>query len=223
MNDKQRRRVERLVRSRDLGVTQGGFPATSAGGRALAGITGRLEEIENLEAQRSTNLRAAQQGNSKRSEARKALRAWLKAISETTETIALDSPEVKDKFRIPRTNLNDQNLLGLARSILAEVTPFKTRFIEYDMPSDFLETFSAVIEDFEQAISQQNTGRSGRSTTNVAIDAALDAAEQDLERLDTAMRNKFAGDAATLSAWKSAARLHGAPQKQKTQAPTPTK
>lgn len=221
MNDKQRRRVERLVRSRDLAVAQGGFTRASVGGTALAAITARIEEINNLEAQRSTNLRAAQQGTGNRSDARNALRARLFAIIDTAETMALDLPEFKDKFRRPRTNINDQNLLGTARSVLAEATPHAARFIEYNMPEDFLSVFGANIADFEQAVNQQNTGKSASSATNVAIDAALDVAEQDLERLDTAMRNKFTGNAATLAAWKSASRLHSAPQKPKTPVPPP--
>lgn len=222
MNDKQRRRVERLVRSRDLAVAQGGFTRASVGGTALAAITARIEEINNLEAQRSTNLRAAQQGTSNRSGARKTLNARLSAIIDTAETAALDFPEFKDKFHRPSTNLNDQNLLGTARSILAEATPFAARFIEYDMPEDFLSVFGATIADFEQSINQQNTGKSGSRATNLAIDAALDAAEQDLERLDTAFRNKHASNAGTLAAWKSASRLHSAPKKQKPPVPPPT-
>jgi plasmid stability protein len=209
------------MRSRDIAATQGNFPPTSAGGKAIAGITIKLNEINNLETQRNINLRAAQQGTSKRSEARDALRAWLTTISNTAATIALDFPDVKDKFRIPRTNVNDQNLLGVARSFITEATPLKARFIEYDLPADFLSQFSAVIADFEQSINQQNTGKSGRSSTGLATDVTLAAAEQDLERLDTAMRNKFAGDAATLAAWESARRLQSAPKKPKAPAPPP--
>lgn len=221
MNDKQRRRVERLVRSRDFGVAQGGFQSASAGAKALAGMTDKLDAIDNLESQRSTSQRAAQQGTSRRRDARNALRGRLAAISDTAATIALDFPEVKDKFLKPRTNINDQNLLGVARSFIEAATPLKARFIEYNLPADFLDTFETVVEDFEQAISQQNTGRSGRNTTSSAIDAALDFADQDLARLDTAMRNKFAGDAAILTAWRSASRLHSAPKKQKPPAPPP--
>jgi hypothetical protein len=219
MNDKQRRRVERLVRSRDVAASQGIFQSTSAGGKAIAGLTARLAEIDNLEAQRSTSLRASQQGTSNRSAARKALREWLATISDTAATIALDFPEFKDRFLRPRTNINDQNLLGTARSFITEATPLKARFIEYDLPADFLETFTAVVENFEQAINQQNLGKGGHRANSVAIDAALDFAEQDLERLNTVMRNKFGDNPATLAAWESARRLQRAPQKQKP--PTP--
>lgn len=225
MNDRQRRRFERLLRSRDIAASSSrsnGFAANSVGGRALASISGRITEIENLDAARSTDQRNFQQGTRSKGDAREALQRLLAAISDTAETAALDFPEFKDKFRRPRTNLNDQNLLTTARSILAEATPFTARFVEYDMPANFTETLNDLIEDFEQGINQQNVGRGGRRANSVAIDTALDAAEQDLERLDTAMRNKFAGNAATLAAWESARRLQSAPRKKKTPTPPPT-
>ncbi len=222
MNDKQRRRYERLVRSRDVGVTHNAsFPATSVGGKAITNMSSRINEVENLDAARSTHQRNAEQGTSFKNDARAALRALLAAMSDTSETIALDFPEFKDKFRRPRTNINDQNLLTTARSFHAEATPVQARFIEYDMPANFLDTLTSLIEDFEQSINQQNVGAGGRRSNIVAIDTALNAAEQELEKLDTAFRNKFANDAATLAAWEAAHRLERAPKKPKTTPPPP--
>lgn len=220
MNDKQRRRFERLTRSRDFVATHSAdFPADSIGGKALASISDRIEEIENLDAARSTSARTVQHGTSSRSDAREALRRQLGAISDTAATIALDFPELKDKFRRPRTNINDQNLLTTARSFHAEASPLKARFVQYNMAENFLDALNAVIATFEQSINQQNVGKDGRRANSVAIDAALSAAEQDLERLDTVVRNKFVADAAALAAWKSARRLQSGPQKQQTPAP----
>jgi hypothetical protein len=222
MNDKQRRRFDRLMRSRDfVAAHSADFPADSVGGKALANISNKIEEIENLDAARSTSARSVQHGTSSRSDAREALRRQVGAISETAATIALDFPELKDKFRRPRTNINDQNLLTTARSFHAEASPLKARFIQYSMAENFLGALNVVIATFEQAINQQNVGKDGRRANSVAIDAALSAAEQDLERLDTVVRNKFADDAATLAAWNSARRLQSGPQKQKTPPPLP--
>jgi hypothetical protein len=220
MNDKQRRRFERLARSRDFGTPRSAsFPANSVGGKALTNISNRLAEIESLDAARSTHQRTAEQGTGGRRAARAALRKLVGAISDTSETIALDFPEFKDKFSRPHKNVNDQNLLSTARSFLAEATPVKARFIEYNMPDTFLDTLSTLISNFEESISQQNVGAGGSSANNAAIDAALKAAELDLERLDTAVRNQFANDPATLAAWETARHLQSGPKKLKT--PTP--
>jgi hypothetical protein len=222
MNDKQRRRFERLVRSRDVAAPHNVvFPASSVGGKALANISGQIGVVENLDAARSTSERSARHGTSSRSDTREALHELLASISETAETMALDLPEVKGKFQRPRANINDQNMLATARSYAAQAPPFKARFIEYNMPDDFLVRLNSLIDTFEQSISQQNLGRSGRRANSAAIDAALDTAEQDLERLDIAMRNTFRNDPATLAAWESARRLHSGPRKAKTPTPPP--
>lgn len=220
MNDRQRRRFERLARSRDVAATHSdAFPANSVGGKALANISSKLAEIETLDAARSTGERNYQHGTSIKRDKREALRKLLAAMSETAATMALDFPEYKDRFRRPTSNFNDQNILTTARSFHTEATPDKARFIEYNMPADFLEKLNELIEDFEGAVNQQNVGKGGRRANSVAIDAALDAGEKDLERLDTAMRNRFADDPATLAAWESARRLQSAPKKPKAPAP----
>lgn len=222
MNDKQRRRFERLVRCHDSGMARiAEFPPTSVGGKALAGISNRIDEIETLDATRSTHNRTAEQGTDSRSSARTSLRAQLGDISDTSETIALDHPEFKGKFKRLDKNVNDQNLLSTARSFFTEATPVKALFIEYNMPDNFLDKLNATITRFEQSINQQNQGKGGSSANNAAIDAALKAAELDLDRLDTAFRNKFAGDPAALAEWDIAHHLQSGPKKSKTETPPP--
>ncbi|HEY0404565.1 MAG TPA: hypothetical protein VGC89_02490 [Pyrinomonadaceae bacterium] len=213
MNDKQRRRYERLARSRDVATTHSAdLPGNSIGGKALTNISSGVAEIETLDAARSTSERDYRHATSIKRDKRVSLQRLLTVISETAATIALDFPELKDRFRRPRANLNDQNMLTTARSFHTEATPLRSRFVEYGLPENFLDTLNALIEEFEQAANQQNVGKGGRRASIVAIDAALAATEQELERLDTAFRNKFAGDAATLAAWDAASRLQSAPK-----------
>lgn len=222
MNDKQRRRFERLVRSRDFGSRRSAsFTAGSVGGKALANISSRIEEIESLDAARSTHQRTVEQGTGDRRTARAALGKLIGAISDTSETIALDFPEFKDKFSRPHKNINDQNLLSTGRSFVAEATPVKARFLEYNMPDTFLDTLNTLISNFEQAINRQNVGEGESSANIAAIDAALKAADLDLDRLDRAVRNQFADDPSTLAAWETARHLQSGPKKTKTPPPPP--
>jgi hypothetical protein len=197
------------------------FPPTSVGGKALANISNRIDEIETLDATRSTHDRTAGQGTDSRSTARTSLRTQIAAISDTSETIALDYPEFKGKFKRLDKNVNDQNLLSTARSFLTEATPVKARFIEYNMPGNFLVKLDTTITNFEQSINQQNQGKGGSSANNAAINAALDAADLDLDRLNTAFRNHFADDAAALAEWEIAHHLQSGPKKPKTEPPPP--
>jgi hypothetical protein len=128
---------------------------------------------------------------------------------------------VKDAFARPRTNVNDQTLLSIARSIAADAAPLSARFIEYDLPANFLTRLNASIESFQQAIGQQTSGVNARVAASASLEETLTRAEAELERFDTAVRNKFGGDTATLAAWESARRLERA-NKPKNGASTPT-
>lgn len=213
MNDQQRRNQERFVRVRDYVESLAEpFAAASRGGLALNGIKNAIEEAENLDAARVSNATTARQGTSQRREMRAALRSQIKVINETARAIAIDHPEVRDKFRTPTSGLNDQDLLGLARSIITEATPLKPLFLEYDMPADFLEKLAAAIESFEEAVNRQNTGAGGRSQARTGVDAAHHRAEDELDKLNAAMRNKYRDDPATLAAWDSARSKEASPR-----------
>jgi len=217
MNDTQRRRHERGLRVRDFVETvKDSFTAGSKGAQSIAHVEQLVEQLTTLDASHATNRRAALAGTSGKSDTREELRAMLRRISKTARAIGMDDPALKDRFRLPDTNPNSQTLLGTARSILAEATPLKARFIEYGHTDDFLDTLGEKISAFESFATQQNTGVSARKADSAAIDSALDAVDEEIARLDAIIRNKFADDAARLAAWESARRVEHAPRKNKT-------
>ena len=208
MNDRQRRRFERLARAHSYGAARSAdLPPTSKGGQALTRLGELIREAEQIDAERTTKERETRQATSSKRDARETLREQLYAISDTAHTIGLDHPELKDAFPRPRTNVSDQTLLSTARSFAASVMPHKARFVEYDLPADFVERLGASINDFEGSAGRQTTGTGGRVTAGAALEDALSRAEGELERLDTAVRNKYRGDGAALAAWDSARRL----------------
>ena len=205
MNDTQKRRFERLARAESfVAARAANFPETGRGGQAAARLRTVLSELETLDASRVTNAGVSRQGTSAKQDERAALRRQLGAITDTAQTIGLDFPEVKGSFRRPRPNTNDQTLLATARAFATAASPLKPKFVEYDMPPDFLERLSASITNFEQAISRQNSGTGARVAANASLEETLKRGETELERLDTAVRNKFHDDPATLAAWESA-------------------
>jgi hypothetical protein len=213
MNDRQKRRYERLTRSASFAAERGdSFPANSKGGQALARMNELIEEAAERDTERATNLRTQQQATGSRADGRADLRSQLSAIADTAETIGLDHAEVKGAFARPRAGGNDQSLLSVARSFAAAAAPLKARFVEYDMPADFLERLNTSIDGFEQAIGQQTSGANARVAANASLEDILARAEDELERLDTAIRNKYRNDHATLAAWESARRLEHAPK-----------
>ena len=226
MNDKQRRRLERAARVAAYGQERAAdFPPTSKGGQALARLASAVAEVESLDTESASKRRETQQATGNKAEARAALRAQLAAISETADTIGMDHPELRGAFPRPWRNANDQNLLTSARDFAAAALAHKARFVEYEMPADFLDTLNAAISAFELAAGRQLAGGGGGVAARAALEAALDRADEELERFDTFARNKYRADAAALAAWESARRLERAPTRKKgadaTAAPPP--
>ncbi len=212
MNDRNRRRIERLSTSSSYVQTNAAdFPAGSKGAQALAALNAAIADAHSHDATRATGQRTHQQATSSRVSLRTALRRQVAAISNTAETIGFDFPEIKDSFHRPSKNLSDQTLLGTSRSFAAAALPL------------FLEELNAGIVLLESAIENQNNGASARQVANGAFEAALERGEIELEKLDTAVRNKYRDNPAKLAAWETARHLERAPKKKKdADKPAPT-
>ena len=216
MDDKQRRRFARGEQVRDFTPSVAdSFPKNSKGAASITRINQLVDQITQLDASRETNRRAAKAGTSGKKEAREALRAIISTTSRTARAIGMDDPEVRDKFRVPTGNTNDQTLISTARSFLTEATPRKAQFIAYGMKADFLDDFDAKIKAFESHAEQQHTSRGARAADRAAIKASLDELDAEIERFDVIMLNTFADDARTLTAWEMAHHTERDQQKRK--------
>src|SRR5256714_4580928 len=134
-------------------------------------------------------------------------------ISDAAKPIGLDQPEVKDGFKFKGASVSDQTLLATARAAANASLPIKDLFIEYDMAADFHDVLKVKIANFEQYLSRQTAQMGERVAANASLESALRRGEAALERLDTAVRNKYRDDPAKLTAWESARRLERPPRR----------
>ena len=216
MNSTHRRRHERLDRSSAFAdANASDFPATSKGGQAAAEIKEALAEIEMHETSRVSSMNSLQQAAVGKKDERESLRAQLRAISDTAKTIGLDHPEVKGSFKFKGASVSDQMLLATARAFASASLPLKDLFIEYNMAADFHDVLNATIANFEQHLNRQTAGIGGRIAASASLEDALRRGEAALERMDTAVRNKYRGNPAKLAAWESARRLERPPRRKK--------
>ena len=208
MNNVRKNHSERNVRCIAFGDERPeGFTEETARGKSLAKLRALQKRIEELDAECATHDRTRMQGTSGKQDDREAITKMLTSIDKTGDLVGLDYTELKGAFQRPKANSNDQTLLSTARSIAAAVALHKAKFLEYDMPEDFAEQLEARTASFEQAMQRKVSGASAKSTTNSELDAAFRAADQELRRLDTLVRNKYGDDPATMAAWEHAYRL----------------
>jgi hypothetical protein len=135
--------------------------------------------------------------------------------------VSSDTPGLQERFRLPRGNRNDQQLLTTARAFAADAVPFKAEFVRLELPADFLEDLAADIEAFEHAISDQNRHHEAHVSATESIDAVIDRGIEAVRQLDAIVRNKFRDDPATLAAWTSASHTARARRSPTTATPPP--
>jgi hypothetical protein len=224
MKDIERRRFETFVRVRDFGTTYGSaFAAGSLGETLFASVSSIVAELEGHAATQASGASASVQGTASRATARAALVEDLEAISRTASISDSDTPGLGERFRLPRNNRNDQQLLSTARAFAQDAVPFKAEFIRHEMPADFLEDLNADIAAFEQAVKDQNLKRTARVSATESIDTAIERGVKAVRALDAIVRNKFRNDPAVLAAWTSASHTERAPRtaRKTDAAPTP--
>ncbi len=218
MKDTERRRFEMLTRVRDFGTTHAAsFPAASRGGELLASLFKIVDDMGAHAAQQAAGAGAT----FSRSESRETLWDEIEAVSRTAGALAADVPGVKECFKLPHRNRNDQVLLATARAFIAEARPLKAHFVRYEMSPDFLEKLETHVAAFEGSVTEQNRRAESRVAATSSIGETAERGKTLVSQLDAIVRNKFRDDPARLAAWNSASRTERAPRKAKPAAGDP--
>lgn len=222
MNARQRRLYERAQRvDVFLDAQAEDFPAASKGGAAAARLKEELANVAALDVARTTGASKRQQGTAGRRDARAALRRLVEAVSATAETIALDRPDLKGVFSLKGRDNSDQTLIAVARSHADAAAPHAALFVEYDLPGSFVQELKSKADSLEHYISLQTEGTGARADSDASVEDALRRIAELVERLDTAVRNKYREDPGRLAAWERARRIESAPHSKRNGANTP--
>jgi hypothetical protein len=206
-NTVETKRYEMLVRVRDFGVANEAlFPSSSLGGQSFKAVAGAVSALSEHAAIHVSGRGSAREGTVSKAVAREALREDLDAISRTARAMALDTPGVDDKFRVPRGN-GDQATLNAARAFLRDAAPLSADFIKHDMPDDFLTDLQSDIDAFEEAIRDHEAGKDTHVAARAAIESAIDAGLDAVRRLDAIVPNRLRNDAKLIASWERARRV----------------
>lgn len=211
MNDNQRRRYERGSRvDAFMKANAADFPAGGKGAEAAARLSEELAAVAALDVAKAASAGTRRRSSEGRRELRESLRARVAAVSDTADAIGVEHAEVRGLFPRTRADNSDQTLVAVARSYAEAATPHRARFVEYEMPADFVERLKADADGLEAQMSRQTEGRGTSVSTNASIEAALGRADELAERLEVIVRNKYRQDPARLAGWESAQRLERA-------------
>lgn len=207
MKDTERRRLEMFIRVREFGQTHAAqFPTTSFAGEQFATLNDVINALETHTSAQASGKGAVKESSSSMAAARDELMRDLEALSRTARAMAMTTPGLADKFRVPHSQSN-QTVLAVARAQFGDAQPLKAEFIKRGMPSDFLEDLQADIEEVEQSIVRKAQGSESRTAATAGIDEEIDRGMKAVRELDPIMRNTFADDPATLAAWLGASHV----------------
>ncbi|MDT7541967.1 MAG: hypothetical protein QOE33_1871 [Acidobacteriota bacterium] len=207
MKSTERRSYEMFVRAHGFGETKAtAFPPSTSGGALFAQLGAVVAELDSHTEAQVAHRSEAAQGATSKDAARKALRADLKAISDTAHALSFSKPGLQERFRLPRGN-NDQSLLIAARDFRTNAELLKADFTRLELPADFLDTLQARIDAFEQGLTGRNANRVAQVTATSAIANAIERGLALVRQLDAVVRNKFRDDPVTLAAWESASHV----------------
>jgi hypothetical protein len=130
----------------------------------------------------------------------------LLAINVTARALALDTPGLETKFRMPRSG-TDQALLTVGRAFAANAVPLAGACQQHEMPANFIDELHAAIMALEEAISGRARNRDSRVAATASWEATVERGIKAVQRLNAIVRNKFRDDPAALAAWESASHV----------------
>lgn len=77
-------------------------------------------------------------------------------------------PCISNTFRLPKTN-SDEVLINFARAVVVATVPFKSEFLQYELPATFIEDLAETIEEFEEATGIHNERAPGKKSTKEKV------------------------------------------------------
>jgi len=195
---------EMLTRVHDFGLAHADlFPATTAVGQAFASVGTALEELSQHASVQVAGHGAARGDVTTKGIARRALYEHVAAISHTARSLALDTPGLDDRFRMPRER-GDQALLAAGRAFAQEVGPLADAFVGHGLPKTFVADLEASIDAFETAAHEHETSKDVHVGARASLEHSLEAGLVAVKRLDSIMPNYLGSDPALRALWARA-------------------
>jgi hypothetical protein len=193
-----------FVRVREFGTARREmFPAASSAGKLFAAVAAAAAGLEQQLSSTPGGRGTPREGTTSKAMARQALRRRLSTIATLARALALDAPDIADKFNIP-LNCGDDRLLVVARAFAANSRPFAKLFIAHDMPSNFLSALAEEIDALAEAMVQGRLGREKARTMRGDIDATIDKGVRAVVKLNAVVRSRLQDDRTALASWDEA-------------------
>jgi hypothetical protein len=220
MDDLERVITECLQRIHHFGLENAAVIAANAKAVAAFGaIAAYVAELDEKGALRtSAGVTKLTQTGFRRMN-RTQLKGFLIRMANAARDEQQNNPDFINKFRINHKNLNDVMLLETARAFYADSEAVEEVFEGYGF-IDLRATLKALIDEFEEAINEQDAAKRARIGANASIDDIIDNALTGRRTLLIIVPNLFSNNPAKLAEWAAASHIEKLPKAKPSNPPT---
>jgi len=205
MTRNQRYKYDTLVRVRGFGEANTAlFPDSSTGGEKFAQIAKAVAEIdEHLK----NRILGRVDGRGVKLQTRAAVFNYMKTLALAGRRVMREERDVNPFRMPPRRTLQVE--LSTARAFIEEAEQRQEKFVAIGLPSTFISDFTALVNDFQEAIEVRLNSKNVRGRAQEGIAAALAYGLEVIRDLDVVVAVAARHDRVLAAAWHAARHIEG--------------
>ena len=203
MNYSIRRKLDMAGRVRDFCRTHPD-PANSGYTAAVQRLEERLARAEALAQQEVVGRQSVSGAVINKEQLRIEIHRLIALLAGLAEPAAREERDLTVGILRPDVNGSHQAFLTRSRVAAQTGATHKELLVKYGMPDNFLDELDARLNDYEQALNQQNAGRAAHVGARAELEAVTADVMLIVRQIDALSRFRFRTDAESLAAWKSA-------------------
>ena len=179
----------------------------------LTGLEERLARIEALATQQRAGHLTSRSATARRKELRRTLHEkLLPYLVRLGETVSKTSPEVGQRFEMPRHNSANAAYRIAARAMFDEAASAREQFLAAGMTELFLTDLGATLDGYDKAVEESREARVKHVGARADLETVTEELMELVALLDGLNRYRFRNNAELSAAWESARNVVGTPQ-----------
>jgi len=182
------------------------YPSTIPGYvEAVAQMGDRLARAESLAAQQESGDLQSGASTARKDDLREVIVSdYLVHLVRIARVALPEDPDLRNRFRLPRRNLNRQEFVAAVRALLVEAATYRGVFITEGMPETFVEDLTGVLGQYLEAMNQKVLGAAQRVGAVAELPEVTKELMRLVRRLDGINRKRWQKSPELLAAWMSA-------------------
>jgi hypothetical protein len=162
-----------------------------------------IQRVANISTQREAQLSGGGNAMQKSAIAKNQFQELLdemKDIVAFATAMATDIEGLENKFRMPRSR-SRRNVIAAAKVFSVDAQAFKSDFVNYGLPTTFIEDLLAKADSLEQTLAEQSSATETRVGAGSELDNDLKEISALIRQIDPIIKMVYRNDPANLAAW----------------------